>query len=268
VVALGGGVIGDLAGFVAATVLRGVPLLQIPTTLLAQVDSSVGGKVGINHPLGKNLIGSFHQPRLVLIDPLVLDTLPMSERWSGASEVVKYALIRDPFFYNLLEKGLEQLIALENMEAVAGMIATCCQIKAEIVERDEKEGGLRRILNFGHTLAHALEAAAGYETFRHGEAVCYGMAWAIQVSKERGLLREEKFRRMDALLKRFPLPPIPETTTAEDLFIRIGLDKKQTAEGLYLVLLEDIGKAKIIPTPGVDLRQSIESILNRQIINL
>ena len=266
VIALGGGVVGDLAGFVASTFLRGVNLVQIPTTLLSQVDSSVGGKVGVNHPLGKNLIGSFHQPRMVIIDPLVLDTLPMRERWAGAAEVVKVALIRHPPLFELLEEKLEDIIALADMDQVSGVLETCCRVKAEVVEMDEKEKDLRRILNFGHTVGHALEAATKYGVFRHGEAVAYGMAWAVQFSRDRGFLEASHFSRADALLRRFPLPPVPESVTADALIRHIGMDKKQSAEGLNLVLLKEIGKT--VTERSEDFGDSIENLLNRQIINL
>jgi 3-dehydroquinate synthase len=266
IIALGGGVVGDLAGFVAATIFRGVPFIQIPTTLLAQVDSSVGGKVGVNHPLGKNLIGSFYQPKLVLIDPLVLDTLPMRERWAGAAEVLKYALIRDDRLFGLLEKSLEDLIALKNLELVSGVLETCCRIKAEIVEKDEKETGLRRILNFGHTIGHALEAATKYEYFRHGEAVAFGMAWAVQFSMEKGFLDNVQYQRADAMLRRFSLPPIPESVSAEVLLKHIRSDKKQTAEGLNLVLLKDIGQSVVVQMD--EFGDSLKMLLNRQIIDL
>jgi 3-dehydroquinate synthase len=266
IIALGGGVVGDLAGFAAATYLRGVDFVQIPTTLLAQVDSSVGGKTGVNHPLGKNLIGCFHQPRLVIIDPLVLDTLPIRERWAGAAEVLKYALIQDRSLFGLLEKELENVIALADADRVSEVLEICCRIKADIVQRDEREGGLRRILNFGHTVGHALEAATKFNYFRHGEAVAYGMAWAVQFSRDRGFLDRTQFGRADALLRRFPLPPIPESVTAKALLAAIGKDKKQTAEGLNLVLLKGIGKTVMERTE--DFGDSIEKMLNRQIIDL
>ncbi len=247
VIALGGGVVGDLAGFAAATFLRGVPFVQIPTTLLAQVDSSVGGKVGINHPFGKNLIGSFYQPKCVLIDPDVLQTLPTRELWAGAGEVMKYALIRDGDLFRLLEEHLEKLFCLEETELLESVITRCCQIKAWVVEKDETETELRRILNFGHTLGHALEAETQYAYFRHGEAVVYGMQWATQLSWSLGLISEKELVRIQAVLQRFPLLPIPECVTLEGLMKRIGVDKKQTATGLRVVLLKRIGKACILP---------------------
>jgi 3-dehydroquinate synthase len=268
VVALGGGVVGDLAGFVAATLLRGVPFVQIPTTLLAQVDSSVGGKVGVNHALGKNLIGCFHQPAMVIIDPLTLDTLPMRERWSGAAEMVKSALIRDAEFFDVLERDLENLMILEDAGRLSDALAACCRIKADVVTRDERESGLRRILNFGHTVGHAIEAAAGYGAMRHGEAVAYGMAWALDVSAAFGLLGESVCRRADAVLRRFPLPPIPESVDPVRLVEGISRDKKRTAEGIHLVLLEDIGRAIVRPVRDFDFTESVRRLLNRQIIDL
>lgn len=252
VIALGGGVVGDLAGFAAATFLRGVPLVQIPTTILAQVDSSVGGKVGINLPLGKNLIGSFYQPKCVLIDPEVLQTLPSRELWAGAGEVVKYALIRDADLFRLLENHLEKLFQLEEMDLLESVITRCCQIKAWVVEQDETEAELRRILNFGHTLGHALEAETQYMYFRHGEAVVYGMQWASQLSFSLGFISEKELLRIQGLLARFPLPSIPEFVTPEGLLKRIGVDKKQTATGLRVVLLKRIGKACIMPAKELD----------------
>ncbi|MDM7925492.1 MAG: 3-dehydroquinate synthase [bacterium] len=268
IVALGGGVVGDLAGFTAATFLRGIPFVQVPTTLLAQVDSSVGGKVGVNHSLGKNLIGCFHQPALVIIDPLTLDTLPMRERWSGAAEMVKAALIRDAAFFERLERELEDWMVLEDAGRLSEALAACCRIKADVVGRDERESGLRRILNFGHTLGHALESASGYGVFRHGEAVVYGMAWALDLSRSFGLLGEAVYQRADSVLRRFPLPPIPESVDAGRLVEHFTRDKKNKSDGLHLVLLNDIGRPVIRPVRDFDFTESIIRLLNRQIINL
>jgi 3-dehydroquinate synthase len=260
IVALGGGVVGDLAGFVAATYLRGVPFVQVPTTLLAQVDSSVGGKTGINHPLGKNLIGSFHQPRLVLIDPNSLKTLDRRDLWAGLAEVVKYGLIWDAGFFEFLEEKLESLFRLENPEDVIHMLTTCCQIKAEVVGQDEEETGLRRILNFGHTLGHALEAVTEYGYFRHGEAVVYGMRWAAWESERQGILPASELERIDRLLARFEVPPIPENMDAASLAAKTRLDKKQSAKGLNLVLLERIGKTQTVQV--MDLTDAIKGWLD------
>ncbi|NQT25066.1 3-dehydroquinate synthase [candidate division KSB1 bacterium] len=245
VIALGGGVVGDLAGFVAATYLRGIGFIQIPTTLLAQVDSSVGGKTGINHILGKNLIGAFHQPLGVLIDPDALKTLSVRDMWGGLGEVLKYGLIRDVEFFETIEQNLESLFSLSDMDQVSSMLAMCCQIKADVVSADEKEGGLRRILNFGHTLCHALEAVTGYDYFRHGEAVVYGLDWAAWVSMRFDLLDSNQYERIHKLIGRFELPPLPENLEADQLQAKMALDKKQTAAGLNLVLLDAIGSTVI-----------------------
>jgi len=244
VIALGGGVIGDLAGFVASTFLRGIPFVQVPTTLLAQVDSSVGGKVGINHPLGKNLIGNFYQPRFVCIDPEVLTTLDNRDMWAGMAEVVKYGLIWDESFYKFLEKNLENLIELKDWNDVSRMLSVCCKIKAEVVQQDEREGGLRRILNFGHTIGHAIEAVTGYKVYHHGEAVVYGMSFACWVSMKEGFITKSTFERIQQLFKRFIVPPLSEKVQLTDLLDKIKIDKKQSHSGLHVILLESIGKTK------------------------
>jgi 3-dehydroquinate synthase len=242
VAALGGGVVGDLAGFAAAAYLRGLPWIQIPTTLLAQVDSSVGGKTGINHELGKNLIGAFHQPRLVLLDPSVLRTLDIREYWAGMSEVVKYGLIRSEPFFSWLESKWDRLGDQSNHEPIEHMVSVCCRIKADVVRRDEKESGLRRILNFGHTLGHALESATGYGLFRHGEAVLHGMRFAAWLSMKRGHLKFTSFSRIDSLLGRFPVPALPAELDAAALSEHMRTDKKRGAQGLRFVLLKGIGR--------------------------
>lgn len=264
IAALGGGVVGDLAGFTAATYLRGVSFIQIPTTLLAQVDSSVGGKVGINHALGKNLIGSFYQPQFVLIDPSVLQTLDRREMWAGMAEVVKYGLIWNSGFYEFLEEKLESLAGLENWDDITHMLALCCRAKADVVEADEKEGGLRRILNFGHTLGHALESVTGYGWFRHGEAVVYGMRWAAWVSCREKKISVALFRRIDALLKRIPVPSLPDDLDRHRMMERIGVDKKQTSGGLKMVLLDDIGRTAIVSVKDVSswVNGWFEEVLN------
>ncbi len=260
VIALGGGVVGDLAGFIAATYLRGVNLIQIPTTLLAQVDSSVGGKVGINHPLGKNLIGSFYQPRLVCIDPKVLKTLDKREIWAGLGEVIKYGLIWDNPFYEFMEKNLTAISELENWDLISQMIETCCGIKAAVVEKDEKESGLRRILNFGHTLGHALEAVTDFRYFRHGEAVVHGMHFASWLSWQKSHLSKSEFERIETLLKQFQIPKLPKKINNKNLLNKIGIDKKQTKEGLHFVLLETIGRTKMETI--FDLPEQISEWLN------
>ncbi len=246
IIALGGGVIGDLVGFTAATYLRGIPYIQIPTTLLAQVDSSIGGKTAINHPLGKNLIGSFYQPRLVLIDPLVLKTLDKGEINTGLGEVIKYSLIIDNNLFNLLEKNLDSFFKCRNFNIISQVISLCCKIKADVVEKDEKESGLRKILNFGHTIGHAIEAVTDYTQFRHGEAVLYGIKWAAFVSKQKGLISEFDLKRIESLIHRISLPPFPQKLNKNNLYEKILIDKKQTQNGLNIILLETIGRAKIL----------------------
>ena len=245
ILALGGGVVGDLAGFLAATYLRGIDFIQVPTSLLAQVDSSVGGKVGVNHPKGKNLIGTFYQPRFVLIDPMVLSTLDKRELWSGLGEVVKYALIFDRSFFEFLEDCLDEIVGLQDADKITKVIAFCCRAKADIVEQDEKENGLRRILNFGHTMGHALEAATDFRYFRHGEAVIHGMHWAAWISVNRGFLPESDSSRISRILQRFPTPPIPKELDSSDLLQAARLDKKHTDQGVHLILLEGIGTSRM-----------------------
>ncbi len=205
VVALGGGVVGDLAGFVAATYMRGVPLVQVPTTLLAQVDSSVGGKVAVNHPRGKNLIGCFYQPRLVLVDLQTLGTLPEREIRAGMAEVIKYGVIWDVTFFAFLEQRLDRILSLEP-DALMKAVRQSCAIKAEIVSRDEREQGLRAILNFGHTVGHALESLTNYQVYRHGEAIAAGMAVAASLAVSRGLLGVADKERLVSVLRRSGLP--------------------------------------------------------------
>lgn len=245
IVALGGGVVGDLAGFVAATYLRGVRLVQLPTTLLAQVDSSVGGKTGVNHALGKNLIGAFHQPEIVCIDPTVLATLPRRERLAGMGEVVKYALIRDRLFFETLSRHLETLLELGDLSLLEKVIENCCSIKAVIVSGDEREKGSRALLNFGHTIGHALEAAGQYECFRHGEAVTRGMAAAIFLSQQLGHISAEEAREALTLLDRLAPPQPPEDMLIEAVMPFLEQDKKRLSSGQSWVLLRGLGNGFI-----------------------
>ncbi len=245
VVALGGGVVGDLAGFTAAVYLRGVPFVQIPTSLLAQVDSSVGGKVAVNLPAGKNLVGSFHQPALVLIDPDVLETLDSRDLWSGLAEMVKIALIRDEKFFSYFEMKLGGILSLMDRSAVSNAIAFCCRVKARVVSQDERESGLRRILNFGHTLGHALETITGFENYRHGEAVLWGMRFAAWLSMDQKFLAPESYERIETLLNRIETPPLPPDIRPEALASAMAVDKKQSSQGLHLVILENIGSAVV-----------------------
>ncbi|MBN2092388.1 3-dehydroquinate synthase [candidate division KSB1 bacterium] len=266
IISLGGGVIGDLAGFVAATFMRGITFVQIPTTLLAQTDSSVGGKVGINHRLGKNLVGAFHQPKFVLIDPEVLKTLPQREIWSGLAEIVKYALISDAEFFDFLEDSLGDLALLKNMADVEMVIEHCCSIKASVVNQDEKESGLRRILNFGHTFGHAFEALTDYAVLRHGEAVALGMRGIIWLCKENQLLDEEEYNRIDNLLQRLRLPETVPDFNPKDALKKIYHDKKVIDGVLNLVLLKGIGKPVIRKDITEDVLLSTLEFLRKQIL--
>ena len=245
VIALGGGVVGDIAGFAAAAYMRGVRFLQAPTTLLAQVDASVGGKTGVNHVRGKNLIGAFHQPSAVFIDSATLDTLPAREFNAGMAEVVKYGAIRDSAFFEWLERQAGP-IAERDPAALDRLIGRSVRNKAGIVAADEKEAGARALLNFGHSFGHALEAVTGYERFLHGEAVAIGMVVATQLSEARGLCTAGAARRLSALLRRFDLPVrIPPELSAGDLAAALQLDKKALARGLRLVLLDAVGQARV-----------------------
>lgn len=242
VVAFGGGVVGDLAGFTASVYMRGVPLVQVPTTLLAQVDASVGGKTGVNHPLGKNMIGTFYQPRLVWIDTAVLATLPRRELVCGVAEVIKYGVIRDVELFSRLESDLDHLLSLEP-PVVQEMVARSCEIKAEIVASDERESGLREVLNFGHTVAHAIEAATDYRRFAHGEAVLLGMLAEAAMAREIGRLSEEDVDRLAALVKRLDAPADVSELTADELLERMAIDKKARGGAIRIVLPAAIGKA-------------------------
>jgi 3-dehydroquinate synthase len=243
VVALGGGVVGDMAGFAAATYMRGMPLIQVPTTLLAQVDSSVGGKVAVNHPRGKNLIGCFYQPRLVFADLQTLKTLPVREIKSGMAEVIKYGAIWDSVFFTFLEQRLDRILNLEP-EALMETVRRSCAIKAEIVSRDEREDGLRAVLNFGHTIGHALESLTDYRVYRHGEAIAAGMAVAASLAVGRGMMNSADRERLVALLSRTGLPvsiPYP----ARDIMELLSHDKKVFEGRPRFVLPLKIGQAEI-----------------------
>lgn len=245
VVALGGGVVGDMAGFAAAAYQRGVPFIQIPTTLLAQVDSSVGGKTGINHPQGKNMIGAFHQPEMVLIDPSTLSTLPANEFAAGMAEVIKYGLIRDEAFLGWLEEHMDTLMALQP-DVVAEAIHRSCDCKARIVAEDEREAGVRAILNLGHTFGHAIETHTGYSEWLHGEAVAAGMVMATDLSERMGWLNYNDTVRVRQLLQRARLPVWPPEGMAPTHFRALmAVDKKNVRGKLRLVLLESIGHAVV-----------------------
>ena len=241
VVALGGGVVGDMAGFAASVYQRGVAFVQVPTTLLAQVDSAVGGKTGVNHPGGKNLIGAFHQPTAVLADTDTLATLAPRELRAGLAEVIKYGLIRDAGFFAWLEAQTDALLAGDR-DALARVILRSCQIKAEIVGRDELEHGERALLNFGHTFGHAIEAATGYGRWLHGEAVAAGMVMAARMSCESGLIDAATLARISALIERMGLPTRVEGVSAEAMLQGMRMDKKVLEGQIRLVLLRGIGE--------------------------
>lgn len=244
-VALGGGVVGDITGFAAASYQRGVAFVQIPTTLLAQVDSSVGGKTGVNHPLGKNMIGAFHQPGCVLIDTDTLDTLDQRQFAAGLAEVIKYGLIRDAGFFTWLEQNIERLAARDK-EALAFAIERSCTIKAGIVAADERESGQRALLNLGHTFGHAIETGTGYGNWLHGEAVAVGMRMAADLSARHKWLTNPDALRIEKLLQSAGLPTSPPDGMNEEQFMRhMAIDKKVLDDGLRLVLLKAIGTAVI-----------------------
>lgn len=245
IIALGGGVVGDMAGFAAASYQRGVDFIQVPTTLLSQVDSSVGGKTGINHPMGKNMIGAFYQPRAVVIDTQSLQTLPAREVSAGLAEVIKYGLIRDEVFFTWLEEHIEALVALDPA-TLEQAIETSCACKADVVAADEREGGVRAILNLGHTFGHAIEAFCGYGNWLHGEAVGAGMMMAAQLSRLEGALSDQDVARIEVLLKRAGLPVCGPGEMKSDDYLRLmRLDKKVLDGEIRLVLLNRIGSAYV-----------------------
>ena len=245
IVGLGGGVIGDLAGYVAATFMRGLPIVQVPTTFLAQVDSSVGGKVAVNLPESKNLVGSFYQPLLVYIDLAVLKTLPVEEMEAGMAEVIKYGIILDKKFFEYLEKKIGKLRELDS-KVLEKVVAQCCKLKARVVEKDEREKGLRSILNFGHTLGHALEALTDYKKYKHGEAVAIGMVGACRIAGEMGMLKKEARDRIEHLIGKAGLPGrIGVKLSVDDIIQVLSLDKKVQAGKVRFVLPERIGKVVV-----------------------
>lgn len=249
-IALGGGVIGDLTGFAAASYQRGVRFIQVPTTLLSQVDSSVGGKTAVNHPLGKNMIGAFYQPASVVIDIECLASLPPRELASGMAEVIKYGIILDGEFFSWLEQNLDALMALDE-KAMAYCIRRCCELKAEVVAADERETGLRALLNLGHTFGHAIEAHMGYGNWLHGEAVAAGMVMAARTAQRLGQFSAQECERVIALLQRAGLPVYgPQSMAAADYLPHMMRDKKVLAGELRLVLPLAIGRAEV--RAGVD----------------
>jgi 3-dehydroquinate synthase len=248
IIALGGGVVGDIAGFAAAVYQRGVPFVQIPTTLLAQVDSSVGGKTAINHASGKNMIGAFYQPRVVIADTDTLSTLPQRELAAGLAEVIKYGLIRDRTFLDWLDLNMERLVEREP-EALAYAIEHSCRMKAEVVELDEHESGLRAQLNFGHTFGHAIEAGTGYGTWLHGEAVAAGMVLAAQLSRRMGFLSSDDVGLVNQLLTRAGLPTKAPNLGSKRYLDLMGHDKKVQGGRLQFILLQKLGCAVVSEAP-------------------
>ena len=240
-VAVGGGVIGDMAGFAAATYLRGIPVVQVPTTLLAQVDSAIGGKTGVNHPLGKNLIGAFHAPRMVVADPTVLDTLPRREFRAGLYEVIKYGVISEPSLLDQIRTSVKAIFNRE-ADAVAPLVAASCRIKAAVVSADERESGLRRILNFGHTVGHAIEAVTKYKQFRHGEAVGYGMLAALAIGVARGVTPKTLYVEVEELINHLgPLPSVADLSS-KDVLAAVTRDKKVVNGTLHFIAATERGK--------------------------
>lgn len=257
-IALGGGVIGDMTGYAAATYLRGVPFIQIPTTLLAQVDSSVGGKTGINHPLGKNMIGAFYQPRVVIADTETLNTLPDAELRAGLAEVIKYGLIRDPLFFEWLEQNIEKLLE-RDAESLQYAIARSCQNKAEVVVADERESGERALLNLGHTFGHAIENGMGYGVWLHGAAVAAGTLMAADMSRRMGWISPKDQARIEDIFRRAKLPLAAPALGVDKYLELMGLDKKVEGGKIRFVLLKSIGHAVVSEAPAELLRRTLEA---------
>src|SRR3989475_4862861 len=262
VIAFGGGVVGDVAGSVASVYMRGIPVVQIPTTLLAQVDSIIAGKTGVNHRVAKNLVGTFHQPRLVLSDPLILQTLPDREYASGLYEAVKYGVIRDPVLFEDFERNTSMLTK-RNPEAVERLVARCAAIKAEVVMSDERESDLRRILNFGHTVGHGLEAAARYQRITHGEAVGYGMIAATRIGRALEKIEERDVHRIENAIASIGRLPALDGVSSKDVLGAIQHDKKVRNGAIHFVLPRTIGSVEITPeVPFEIVRDVVKGILN------
>lgn len=257
IIALGGGVIGDMAGFAAACYQRGVAFVQVPTTLLSQVDSSVGGKTAVNHPLGKNMIGAFYQPQAVIIDINCLQTLPAREFAAGMAEVIKYGIIYDSKFFTWLENNIQAIKALQS-DALTYMIKRCCEIKAEVVALDEKESGIRALLNLGHTFGHAIEAEQGYGNWLHGEAVAAGMVLAAKTSLQLGLINDQQVQQITKLINSFDLPITPPNDMMYQQYAEhMQLDKKVLKGKLRLVLPTSIGSCELFNDVSDDLLRSV-----------
>ncbi|GER86766.1 hypothetical protein KDW_09280 [Dictyobacter vulcani] len=266
-VALGGGVVGDLVGFVAATYLRGVPLIQVPTSLLAQVDSAIGGKTGINHPRGKNLIGAFYHPRLVLADPATLLSLPTRSRIEGWAEIVKYGIILDAELFSLLEEHANALrdFSQPPVALLCRIIARCIDIKAGVIEEDEREQGQRAILNYGHTFGHALENVSGYGEWLHGEAISIGMVVAAELAQEAGLFDEQDAMRQNQLLAALGLPiAYTGKVRAQDILAAMQLDKKVVGKRVRWIMPRQIGKVEITPLPDELVERVITTFMGEK----
>jgi len=259
-VALGGGVIGDLTGFAAATFLRGIPYIQCPTTLVAQVDASIGGKTGVDHPGGKNLIGAFHQPRLVCADPEVLTTLPKREFIAGLAEVIKYGVILDRNFFKYLESNTDGILALDQKK-ILYCIQRSAALKAKVVQSDEKESGLRKILNYGHTFGHAIETLTGYRKYKHGEAVAIGMASAARLSYLLGISSWKDVQRQIRLLDLFGLPTTLPKLDPGSILAVMERDKKVIGGEIYFILPEKIGSVRIAPVERKVLKGFLKTLL-------
>lgn len=253
IVALGGGVVGDVVGFASACYQRGVDFIQIPTTLLSQVDSSVGGKTAINHPLGKNMVGAFYQPKAVIIDINCLKTLPEREFAAGMAEVIKYGIIIDRDFFDWLDENMDKLYALDH-DALVYAISRCCQIKADVVAKDEKESGMRALLNLGHTFGHAIEAEMGYGNWLHGEAVSAGTVMAAVTAQKEGLISQDDVERICALLEKAKLPlKAPKEMTVDAFMKHMMRDKKVLSGKLRLVLPTSIGSSEVVTSVSEDV---------------
>ena len=264
VIAMGGGVAGDVAGFVAATYMRGIDFIQIPTTLLAQVDASVGGKTGVNLATGKNLVGAFHQPRLVLIDPETLNSLPDREYRAGLFEVIKHGIIRSHDLFDFMDEYREDVLSRQPA-ALERIISQSVKIKTDVVEQDEREGDLRRILNYGHTLGHALEAETQYKRYLHGEAIGWGMVAAGRLAEGLGTLSTADRQKIEAVILAYGGIPSPEGLDPANIAARIGGDKKTIGGRVHFVLAETIGRVRIVVDPSVDqvisaTRHAIEAL--------